>query len=52
MKNIDWDDGLPSEKPCLVYEARFHEMNMIIAGGAGSNEVKLFDVNDNFKPCA
>lgn len=25
---------------------------MILAGGAGSNEIKLFDVNDNFKPCA
>lgn len=52
LKDIDWDDGLPSERACLVYEARFHEMNMIIAGGAGSNEIKLFDVNDNFKPCA
>lgn len=51
LTNIKWDDGLPSEKPCMVYEAQFHDLSMIVAGGSGANEVKLFDCEE-FKPVA
>lgn len=51
---INWDDGLPSDKPCLVYGAQFQKTtgDLIIAGGSGSNEVKVFDANTMFKPIA
>ena len=44
ISDISWDDGLPSEKPCLVYSSQFQkgDGDLIIAGGSGANEVKVF----------
>jgi WD40 repeat protein len=52
--DINWDDGLPSEKPCFIYGAQFQKNtgDLIIAGGDGANEVKVFDGGNGFKPCA
>lgn len=52
--DINWDEGLPSEKPCLLYALQYEKNNgdIVIAGGAGSNEVKVFDGDIEFKPCA
>jgi WD40 repeat protein len=52
--DISWDEGLPSEKPCLVYGAQFQKTtgDLIVAGGSGANEVKVFDGGNSFKPCA
>lgn len=54
LADINWDEGLPSEKPCLLYAAQFDKNagDLVIAGGSGSNEVKVFDANQEFKPCA
>lgn len=51
---VDWDADLPSENPCYVYSMQFRKGhgNILIAGGAGSNEVKLFDTYDFFTPIA
>lgn len=51
LSNVKMDDGLPSEKPIQISEAHFHDLSMIVAGGAGGNEVKLFDCEE-FKPVA
>ena len=52
--DIQWDDGLPSEKPCLIYGSQFQKNtgDLIVAGGSGANEVKVFDGGNGFKPCA
>ena len=54
IDTISWDDGLPSDKPCLIYGAQFQKTtgDLIVAGGSGANEVKVFDAINNFKPCA
>lgn len=54
IEDIPWDENLPSDKPCLVYGAQFQKNtgDLIIAGGAGANEVKVFDGGNMFKPCA
>ena len=54
LADIAWDEGLPSEKPCLLYACQFEKNagDLVIAGGSGSNEVKVFDANQEFKPCA
>ena len=52
--DIQWDDGLPSEKACLIYGSQFQKNtgDLIVAGGSGANEVKVFDGGNGFKPCA
>ena len=52
--DLNWDEGLPSEKACMLYCLQFEKNNgdIVIAGGAGSNEVKVFDGDIDFKPCA
>lgn len=52
--DINWDEGLPSEKKCAIYCLQFEKNNgdIVIAGGGGSNEVKVFDGDMEFKPCA
>lgn len=42
---VNWDEALQSEAPCQVYSTQFQKGsgNILIAGGAGSNEVKVFD---------
>lgn len=54
VHDINWDEGLPSDKPCMIYSLQFEKNNgdIIIAGGAGCNEVKVFDAENDFKPCA
>lgn len=54
IDTISWDEGLPSDKPCLIYGAQFQKStgDLIVAGGSGANEVKVFDAINNFKPCA
>lgn len=54
IEDIPWDEGLPSDKPCFTYAAQFQKNSgdLIIAGGSGANEVKVFDGNNMFKPCA
>jgi len=54
VTDIPFDESLPSDKPCNVYSAQFQKEtgDLIIAGGSGSNEVKVFDGNQMFKPCA
>lgn len=51
---VPWDEALPSQDPCYVYSMQFRKGhgNILIAGGAVSNEVKLFDTFDYFKPIA
>ena len=48
------NDGLPSPSPCSIYAAQFQKTtgDLIIGGGSGYNEVKVFDGNALFKPCA
>ena len=38
----------------MVYQSQFQKGagDLIVAGGAGSNEVKIFDGEQMFKPCA
>ena len=38
----------------MVYQAQFQKNSgdLILAGGAGANEVKVFDGEQMFKPCA
>lgn len=54
VEDINFDDNLPSAKPCHVYACQFQKTtgDLIIAGGAGSNEIKVFNGDDLFKPCA
>ena len=44
---IDWNAELPSPEPCSVYSAQFEPKygTVVVAGGAGYNEVKVFDVH-------
>ena len=51
---VNWDEALPSESPCQVYSSQFRKKtgDILIAGGSGSNEVKLFDTYNYFKPIA
>ena len=52
--DINWDEGLPSEKQCPLFALQFEKNNgdIVIAGGGGMNEVKVFDGDMEFKPCA
>lgn len=54
IEEIDWNNGLASSSACSIYGAQFQKStgDLIIAGGSGSNEVKIFDGNTLFKPCA
>ena len=38
----------------MVYEAQFmkNESGLIIAGGSGAHEVKIFDASEEYKPIA
>jgi len=47
VTDIPFDESLPSQKPCQVYCCQFQKEtgDLIIAGGSGSNEVKVFDGN-------
>lgn len=54
VDDLSWNKELGSATPCQLYCAQFlkTEGDLIIAGGSGSNEVKIFDGNNNFWPCA
>ena len=53
IEDIAWSEN-PAAPQCQVYCAQFQKTtgDLIIAGGSGSNEVKVFDGNTLFKPCA
>lgn len=42
--SIDWNEALASETPCNLYSLQFRKgrNDVLIAGGAGANEVKVF----------
>lgn len=44
----------PGQKSCQVYSTQFLKTtgDLIVAGGAGSNEAKIFDGGNYFQPCA
>lgn len=54
VDDLSWNKELPSTSSCQLYCAQFlkTEGDLIIAGGSGCNEVKIFDGNNNFWPCA
>lgn len=54
VDDLSWNKELPSANPCQLYCAQFlkTEGDLIVAGGSGYNEVKVFDGNNNFWPCA
>ena len=55
IDDIQWNSKLPSSEPCQVYCAQIQRDSgdLIIAGGTGSNELKVFEMNDqSFAPCA
>lgn len=54
VDDLAWNKELPLAKDCQIYCSQFlkTEGDLIVAGGSGSNEVKLFDGNNNFWPCA
>lgn len=45
VDTIPWRSGVSLSEPCMIYAAQFSKTNsqMIIAGGSGANEAKLFD---------
>ena len=47
IANVDWESGRKDLETGFVFGARFTKPNpnMIIAGGAGKNEVKIFENN-------
>ena len=53
-EQIVYTGALNADKPCSVYAAQFQKNtgDLIIAGGSGANEVKVFDGNALFSPCA
>ena len=55
LGSVDWNKGsLNSSNPCLMYGLQFDKVNgeYLIAAGAGSNEVKVFENVLEFKPRA
>lgn len=54
-ERIIYNEKLPSEKDCNIFTCQFqkHTHDIIIAGGAGANEIKVFDGDsqDPFEPC-
>lgn len=54
IEDIPWDEALPVDQSCLVYSCQFQKStgDLIIAGGSGNNEVRIFDGNALFRPCA
>jgi WD40 repeat protein len=51
-EDIPFNDKLPSEKQCSVFTCQFQKNthDLIIAGGSGSNEVKIFDGDSAYEP--
>mmetsp|Transcript_77604 Transcript_77604/g.207371 ORF Transcript_77604/g.207371 Transcript_77604/m.207371 type:complete len:349 (-) Transcript_77604:123-1169(-) len=46
LENIPWRSGVSLSEPCMIYAAQFSKgprSDMIVAGGSGANEAKLFD---------
>ena len=53
IEGLNWNSELPSDQSCQVYTCQYEKNGgeLIIAGGSGSNEVKVFDVGNNLTPC-
>merc|ERR1712187_420020 len=46
LETLPWRTGVTLTQPCMVYAAQFSKndgSSMIVAGGGGANEAKLFD---------
>eukprot|EP00929_Paragymnodinium_shiwhaense_P003779 TRINITY_DN104425_c0_g1_i1.p1 TRINITY_DN104425_c0_g1~~TRINITY_DN104425_c0_g1_i1.p1 ORF type:complete len:380 (-),score=79.02 TRINITY_DN104425_c0_g1_i1:102-1241(-) len=46
LETLPWRTGVSLAQPCMVYAAQFSKndgSSMIVAGGGGANEAKLFD---------
>ena len=52
-EDIPFDEKLPSASPVQLYSTQFQKnsYDLILAGGSGSNEVKVFDGDSFFEPC-
>jgi len=52
-EDIPFDEKLPSAAPVQLYTTQFQKSSydLIIAGGSGANEVKIFDGDSFFEPC-
>ena len=52
-EGILFDDKLPSNGPVPLYSTQFQKSSydLILAGGAGAYEVKVFDGDSLFEPC-
>lgn len=52
-EDIPFDEKLPSATPVSLYTTQFQKnsYDLILAGGSGSNEVKVFDGDSFFEPC-
>lgn len=49
---IDFEMGFKSPEPCMVYSVQFRKGtgDLILAGGSESNEARLFDRTNAYKP--
>lgn len=46
LETVPWRSGVSLSEPCMIYAAQFSKTpfsEMIVAGGSGANEAKLFD---------
>ena len=52
-EDIPFDEKLPSASPVQLYTTQFQKnsYDLILAGGSGANEVKIFDGDSFFEPC-
>lgn len=54
MESIQYNAALNSQKDCNIYAAQLEKTqgSLMIAGGSGANELKVFDGDASFNPCS
>jgi COMPASS component SWD3 len=54
VEQIQYNAALNAQKDCQIYTAQLEKTqgSLLIAGGSGANELKVFDGDASFNPCS